>query len=80
MWVEALHDDYEGLRILLKGNGSAAGVLRITFVQYFIKGYFKSLFRQGSSCPRQAGFRIVAPEKRQRLDKVTTPKRARVPI
>jgi hypothetical protein len=35
MWVEALHDDYEGFRILLKGSAQSSGILRITFAQYY---------------------------------------------
>ena len=34
MWVEALYDDYEGLRILLKGSSSR--ILRISFDQYYV--------------------------------------------
>jgi len=36
LWVEALHDDYEGLRILLRGNESSSPVLRITFSHYYV--------------------------------------------
>ncbi len=35
MWAEAIHDDYEGLRILLKGNTPTSAVLNIRFPQYF---------------------------------------------
>jgi hypothetical protein len=35
IWVEALHDDYEGLRILLKGSSESSGVLSISFPQYY---------------------------------------------
>jgi hypothetical protein len=31
LYVEGLHDDYEGFRILLKGEGSKSRMLRITF-------------------------------------------------
>lgn len=31
VWVEAIHDDYEGFRVLLKGDGNAR-TLRLTFV------------------------------------------------
>lgn len=31
MYVEALHDDYEGFRVLLKGRDERAGMLRIAF-------------------------------------------------
>jgi hypothetical protein len=34
IWVEALYDDYEGLRILLKGSSSR--ILRISFDQYCV--------------------------------------------
>jgi hypothetical protein len=36
MWVEALHDDYEGLRILLRGTSPSTGVLRICFRSYYL--------------------------------------------
>ena len=36
LWVEALHDDYEGLRILLRGNESSSPVLRMTFSHYYV--------------------------------------------
>lgn len=52
MWVEALNDDYEGLRILLKGNISQA-VLKITFKQYYLyrnvdESYRIKLWTEGS--------------------------------
>lgn len=31
MYVEAIHDDYEGFRILLKGESPSSKVLRVTF-------------------------------------------------
>jgi hypothetical protein len=36
LWVEALHDDYEGLRIILRGNPVKSPVLRITFRHYYM--------------------------------------------
>ena len=31
MYLEGLHNDYEGFRLLLKGDGDQAKMLRITF-------------------------------------------------
>jgi hypothetical protein len=36
MWVEAIHDDYEGLRILLKGNNPSSAILRLVFDSYYM--------------------------------------------
>jgi hypothetical protein len=53
MWVEALHDDYEGLRILLKGNSESSGILSISFPQYYVyrnvdESYRHKLWRKGN--------------------------------
>jgi hypothetical protein len=45
MWVEALHDDYEGLRILLKGSSESSGLLSISFPQYYGYRNFDESFR-----------------------------------
>jgi hypothetical protein len=45
MWVEALHDDYEGLRILLKGHSESSGILSISFPQYYGYRNFDESFR-----------------------------------
>jgi hypothetical protein len=52
MWVEALYDDYEGLRILLKGNISSA-ILRFSFKHYYLyrnvdESYRLKLWREGN--------------------------------
>src|SRR6266478_5318178 len=45
MWVDALHDDYEGLRILLKGSSESSGILSISFRQYYGYRNFDESFR-----------------------------------
>jgi hypothetical protein len=45
MWVEALHDDYEGLRILMKGSSESSGILSISFGQYYGYRNFDESFR-----------------------------------
>jgi hypothetical protein len=45
MWVEALHDDYEGLRVLLKGSSGSSGILSISFPQYYGYRNFDESFR-----------------------------------
>jgi hypothetical protein len=57
MWVEALHDDYEGLRILLKGSADSSGILSISFPQYYgyrnvDESYRDKLWRKGDFEPR----------------------------
>ncbi len=34
MYIEAIHDDYEGFRILLRGESPASKMLRVTFEDY----------------------------------------------
>jgi hypothetical protein len=34
--IEAIHDDYEGLRIILSGRAPGSGILRITFSHYYM--------------------------------------------
>ena len=34
--IEAIHDDYEGLRIILIGRAPGSGILRITFSHYYM--------------------------------------------
>ena len=36
MWVEAIHDDYEGLRILLKGSTISSIMLSVNFSHYYM--------------------------------------------
>ena len=34
--IEAIHDDYEGLRIILSGRAPGSGIIRITFSHYYM--------------------------------------------
>jgi hypothetical protein len=36
LFVEALHDDNEGMRIILSGRSPGSGILRITFTHYYL--------------------------------------------
>lgn len=36
LFVDALHDDHEGMRIILSGKSSGSGILRITFDHYHL--------------------------------------------
>ncbi len=35
LWIEALHDDYEGLRIIVKGTNEASAMYSILFPNYY---------------------------------------------
>jgi hypothetical protein len=36
LFVDALHDDHEGMRIILSGRSNGSGILRIAFTHYYM--------------------------------------------
>lgn len=53
LWVEAVHDDYEGFRILMKGSSPSSATLCIHFKHYYLyrnvdETYRMKLWQEGN--------------------------------